>query len=65
MSLYNIDDYLAYDLQTKIIYYRFTSGTLNNRTSYMSPYYSENGKLCRYMNGNIVEIGEGKKKEGL
>lgn len=23
-----------------------------------TPYYSENGKLCRYVDGQIVEVGE-------
>lgn len=46
-------DYLVYDCNTKIIYYYF------NRTggySHMNEYYSENGKLCKYIDGKIVEI---------
>lgn len=41
---------LYYDNETMVVYYIFCN--------YMSPYYSENGKLCKYDNGRIVEITE-------
>lgn len=44
-----IDGYISYDSNTNVVYY-YCSG------SYMTPYYSENGKLCRYIDGKIVEI---------
>lgn len=41
---------LYYDNETLIVYYA---------TGYqLAPYYSENGKLCRYVDGEIVEIGD-------
>lgn len=46
-------DYLVYDCNTKIIYYYFKH---IGGYSYMNNYYSENGKLCKYIDGKIVEI---------
>ena len=52
-------DLLFYDIDTKIVYYLFST-TFSNSTyegySYMSPYISENGNYCRYIDGKIVEI---------
>ncbi len=28
----------------------------NNNTAYICPYYSKNGKLCRYEDGKIIEV---------
>ena len=50
------DENLVYDLNTKIIYYAFTDGNSKYSHGFMSPYYSENGKLCRFINGEIQEI---------
>lgn len=44
---------LTYDLETRIVYIR-NYGSHFYTT--LTPYYSENGKLCRYINGEIVEI---------
>ena len=44
---------LVFDNETKIVYYKF-NGPLNG---FMSPYFSENGKLCRFIDNQIVEIG--------
>lgn len=45
---------------TDMIYYIFSSSVAIGRQGYgygyMAPYYSENGKLCRYIDGEIVEI---------
>jgi len=41
---------LVCDTETKIVYYLFSDGA-------MSPYFGENGKLCRLMDSHqIVEI---------
>ena len=37
------------DEETHIMYYKFS-------TDYMSPYYSKNGKLCKYEDGKIIEV---------
>ena len=37
------------DEETHIMYYQFSK-------EYMSPYYSKNGKLCKYEDGKIIEI---------
>lgn len=50
---------LKYDTNTLVIYYRFDG----NYGSYMCPYYSENGKLCRYIDGRIVEIEQENESE--
>ncbi len=56
----DIEPYLVYDVKTKIIYYKFIE--LTHKTSnitefgYFGPYISENGKFCRYIDGEIVEI---------
>ena len=50
---------LASDEETGIVY-------IKNYTYYgnyvYTPYYSENGKLCKYDNGEIVEIAESEEK---
>ena len=43
-----VDFDVLYMKDTKVMYYR---GTYT-----LTPYYSENGKLCRYIDGKIVEI---------
>ena len=39
------------DKDTHILYYENGDGA-------MCPYYSTNGKLCKYEDGHIIEIGE-------
>ena len=52
---------LYYDDETGVIYFLFNVGGNfeNFSKGYMSPYYSKNGKLCKYENGQIVEITKG------
>lgn len=53
-------NYLAYDRETKVVYYWFATtiwyGQSRSNNVYFSPYISENGRFCRYVNGEIVEI---------
>ena len=42
------------DKDTHIMYIYYCKGY----TGYMSPYYSENGKLCKYEDGKIIEVEE-------
>jgi len=44
---------LVYDLDTKVIYYKDSK----NNDAFMCPYISKNGKFCRFINDQIVEIG--------
>lgn len=45
---------LVYDQNTKVIYYNYDS--YKNKRGYMAPYISENGKFCRFIDNQIVEI---------
>lgn len=56
----NISDRLVYDSNTLVIYYKFKTSYYG----YMAPYYSESGKLCRYIDGQIVEIEQEDKNGG-
>lgn len=47
---------LYYYKKTKIVYIVFNECAGYDGYGYMSPYYSKNGKLCRYVDGEIVEI---------
>lgn len=47
------DDIVA-DKDTHILYYRY----VRDGGVVLSPYYSKNGKLCRYEDGKIIEVGE-------
>lgn len=51
---------LYYYSTTHIVYIAFNEYSGNCGYGYMSPYYSENGKLCTYDTNakQIVEIGE-------
>lgn len=50
---------LAYDKETKVIYYMASTYQYNGYSyTYFAPYISENGKFCRYINGKIIEISE-------
>ena len=48
--------YLVYDPDTLIIYYQEKDGLGYKGFGYMAPYYSEHGKLCRWVDNKIVEI---------
>ena len=48
--------YLVYDPDTLVIYYQEENGIGHKGFGYMAPYYSEYGKLCRWVNNKIVEI---------
>lgn len=51
---------LYYYSTTHVVYIVFNECAGNSGYGYMSPYYSENGKLCTYDTNTkqIVEIGE-------
>ena len=53
-------EYLVYSLDTKVVYYMFSTHLTNGRAgygySYFAPYVSENGRFCQYINDEIVEI---------
>ena len=40
------------DEDTHILYIYYTAGEL----AFLCPYYSKNGKLCRYEDGKIIEV---------
>ena len=51
---------LVCDEKTRIVYYKFTekfTDGLRIEKSFFGPYYSENGKLCRFIKGKFVEVG--------
>lgn len=54
---------LVFDEDTKVVYYQYlqySTGFYSTKTpvvGYMSPYISENGKFCRFIDNKIVEIG--------
>ena len=50
----NLTYHVVADEDTHILYI-FYNG---NHTAYMCPYYSKNGKLCRYEDGKIIEVWE-------
>lgn len=54
--LSQIDNDLCYDIYTNIVYITFQTGVGRSAVGYMSPYYSENGKLCRYVDGELIEL---------
>ena len=50
---------LAYDKVTKVVYYYYHPSAFHgicDDDMPTSPYLSENGKLCRFINNQIVEI---------
>ena len=53
-------EYLAYNIDTRVVYYMFSTyeaeGYAGYGYSYFAPYISENGRFCRYIKGEIVEI---------
>lgn len=42
------------DKDTHILYVYYSKPN----SAYISPYYSENGKLCKYEDGKIIEVEE-------
>lgn len=47
---------LHYDNNTRIVYYIFQDKTVYGGIGYMSPYISENGKFCKWVDNQIKEI---------
>jgi len=43
---------LVYDIETKIVYYKFNDPLYG----FMSPYIGPNGMFCRFKDNQIVEI---------
>lgn len=52
IQTFDVDNIVKADEHTGILYYFYSAGD----HTYMCPYYSENGYLCRYENGYIKEI---------
>ena len=56
------EESLVYSVETRCVYYMFSTRKVNGRQGYgygyMAPYISENGKYCKYINDEIVEIIE-------
>ena len=50
------DGFLYYANDTHIVYYITSYGTLYRGFGFMSPYYDDNGKMCKYENHGMVEI---------
>lgn len=48
----DLTEYIIADKDTHILYVRYSAGY----KGYLSPYYSENGKLCKYEDGKIIEV---------
>jgi len=48
---------LVFDHQTKVIYYMLQEQVGMGIRGFMAPYISENGKFCRFIDNQIVEIG--------
>lgn len=55
---------LVFDTETRIIYYKFTEAIrfrsgfedVETKVGYMSPFYSADGKLCKFEDNEIVPI---------
>ena len=50
----NFTNHVVADSETHILYIRVSAG----ESCAISPYYSKNGKLCKYEDGKIIELGE-------
>lgn len=48
----DLTEYVVADKDTHILYVYFSGGHIG----YLCPYYSENGKLCKYEDGKIIEV---------
>lgn len=55
IGCYSIPTNLVYDTETKVIYYY--PAECHVIIGCMSPYISENGKYCRFVDGKFVEVG--------
>ena len=66
VSIEGENDLYYYDT-THIVYIVFNECAVNRGYGYMSPYYSQNGKLCTYDTNTkqIVEIGEQDEENSL
>lgn len=47
---------LVFDSQTKVVYYKGIEHFDRSYVGYLAPYISENGKYCRFIDHQIVEI---------
>ena len=55
---------LVFDTETRMIYYKFTESIyfrsgfeeVETKVGYMSPFYSADGKLCKFEDNEIVPI---------
>lgn len=47
---------LVYNKDTRVVYYMFSTGQGYAGYGYLAPYISENGRFCKYINDEIVEI---------
>lgn len=52
IEYFDLAYYVVADEDTHILYI-YHNG---NHTGYICPYYSKNGKLCRYEDGKIIEV---------
>ena len=50
----DLTEYIVADKDTHILYVKHSDYNI----SYLCPYYSENGKLCKYEGGKIIEVEE-------
>lgn len=48
----NLTENIIADKDTHILYVYYSGGN----QAYLCPYYSENGKLCKYEDGKIIEV---------
>lgn len=46
------------DEDTHILYIYHNAFSNDSNNAVLCPYYSKNGKLCRYEDGKIIEVGE-------
>ena len=49
---------LVYDIDTKIVYYKFMDKTFSDWSGYMSPYLGSHGRPCRFVDEKIMEISK-------
>lgn len=50
------EDFLYYANDTHIVYYLVSDRLGYKGFGFMSPYYDNNGKMCKYENHSIIEI---------
>jgi len=49
-------DGVVYNLDTKVMFYMFSTSIVNHGYGYFGPYINENGRYCRYVDNKVVEI---------